>query len=380
MSGAAGLLVHCRAGFEKECAQELTAFAREAGVEGFVKARPDSAWALFQPFDVPAGRRLWSGLGLDDFVFARQVVLAGDLLADLPVGDRASPLARAARDLGARFRELFVETPDTNDGKALASLIRPLKPHLDKALAKAGVDVADDAAPERLHVFFVGGTAAHVGLSRVAASSPWPMGIPRLRMPSGAPSRSTLKLAEALAHFLGDEEAARRLVPGMSAVDLGASPGGWTWQLVRRGLFVTAVDNGPMDAALLETGQVKHRRADAFGFRPADPVDWMVCDVVESPSRVAALAAKWVAEGWCREAIFNLKLPMKKRWEETGRAREIVAEAFGGRPYRLAMKQLYHDREEITAWLTAGDGQASARPMLHSRLPRDRRDPRNRTP
>jgi len=198
------------------------------------------------------------------------------------------------------------------------------------------------------------------------------MGIARLRMPSTAPSRSTLKLAEALMHFLGDEEATRRLTPGMSAVDLGASPGGWTWQLVRRGLFVTAVDNGPMDAALLETGQVKHRRADAFGFRPPEPVDWMVCDVVESPSRVASLAAKWVAGGWCREAIFNLKLPMKKRWEETGRAREIVDEAFGGRPYRLALKQLYHDREEITAWLAAGDGRNEARPMLHSRRSRER--------
>jgi 23S rRNA (cytidine2498-2'-O)-methyltransferase len=184
-------------------------------------------------------------------------------------------------------------------------------------------------------------------------------------MPSGAPSRSTLKLAEALAHFLGDEEVERRLGPGMSAVDLGASPGGWTWQLVRRGLFVTAVDNGSMDAALLETGQVKHRRADAFAFRPPEPVDWMVCDVVESPSRVATLAARWVAEGWCRETIFNLKLPMKKRWEEVGRAREIVDAAFAGAPYRLALRQLYHDREEVTAWLAAGDGRGR-RPMLDS--------------
>ena len=365
MSGEGSLLVYCRGGFEKECAQELTAIARGAGVDGFVKARPDSAWALFQPALPEAGRSLWSHVTLDRFVFARQLVLAGPLRADLPVGDRTSPIASAARAMGTGFHELFIETPDTNDGKALASLIKPLKPHLDRALVKAGVSVSDEGARERLHVFFVGGTAAYVGLSRVAASSPWPMGIPRLRMPSGAPSRSTLKLAEALAHFLGDAQVERRLVPGMSAVDLGASPGGWTWQLVRRGLFVTAVDNGPMDAALLETGQVKHRRADAFAFRPPEPVDWMVCDVVESPSRVAALAAKWVAAGWCRETVFNLKLPMKKRWEEVGRAREIVDGAFAGAPYRLAFKQLYHDREEVTAWLAAGDGR-SDRPMLDS--------------
>jgi 23S rRNA (cytidine2498-2'-O)-methyltransferase len=374
---AANLLVHCRAGFEKECAQELIALAHGAGADGFVKARPDSAWALFQPTDAQAGRALWERLSLADFVFARQFVLAGSLLGDLPVGDRATPIASAARALGSRFRELFIETPDTNDGKALASLIRPLRPHLARALAAAGVDVADGKAPERLHVFFAGGTAAHVGISRVASSSPWPMGIARLRMPGGAPSRSTLKLAEALAHFLGEDAIARRLRPGMSAVDLGASPGGWTWQLVRHGLFVTAVDNGPLDAALLDSGQVRHRRADAFGFQPPDPVDWMVCDVVESPSRVAALAARWVAQGWCRESVFNLKLPMKKRWEEVARARAIVGEAFAGAPYRLEIRHLYHDREEVTAWLAAGTAGRDPGAVLHSRRKRDNPPARN---
>src|SRR5690606_29130277 len=158
-----------------------------------------------------------------------------------------------------------------------------------------------------------------------------PMGIPRIRVPRGAPSRSAAKLAEAFMEFV-DEPAGRasRIVPGMTAVDLGASPGGWSWQLAQRGFMVTAVDNGPMDAALMDSGQVKHRRDDAFRFRPADPVDWMVCDVVESPSRIATLVARWIGEGWCRECIFNLKLPMKKRYEEVQRCRQIIDEALGG--------------------------------------------------
>jgi 23S rRNA (cytidine2498-2'-O)-methyltransferase len=73
--------------------------------------------------------------------------------------------------------------------------------------------------------------------------------------------------------------------------------------------------------------------------------------MVESPSRIAALVAKWIAEGWSRETIFNLKLPMKKRWEELQRCREIIAAALGGGGYYLRMKQLYHDREEVTAYL-----------------------------
>ncbi|HET7730127.1 MAG TPA: 23S rRNA (cytidine(2498)-2'-O)-methyltransferase RlmM [Usitatibacter sp.] len=341
------LLLYCRAGFEKECAQEITALAAETGVDGFVKARPDSGFAVFHAHQAEMGVELGAHVSFAHLVFPRQLVRTGEMLTGLPETDRVTPIVAAAGELGRAFDGLWIETPDTNDGKALASLIKPLTPHLEKGLRKAGIAVDDVEAPERLHVFFVGGVACHVGVSTVANSSAWPMGIARLRMPGAAPSRSTLKLAEAMMEFVG----AREFEPGLTAVDLGASPGGWTWQLVHRGFMVTAVDNGPMDAALMDSGQVKHRRDDGFHYRPPDPVDWMVCDMVESPARIARLAAKWIAEGWAREAIFNLKLPMKKRWEEVQRCRALIDEALGGDGYYLRMKHLYHDREEVTAYL-----------------------------
>ena len=343
----AHLLVYCRAGFEKECAQELTAAASELGVEGFVKARPESGFAVFQAHQEAMGVELGAHVGYGRLVFARQLLRVGDLLTGLPETDRVTPIVAAAKALGSSFAALWVEMPDTNDGKALASLIKPLTPHLEKGLRKAGVAFDDEAAEERLHVFFIGGVAAYVGVSKVADSSQWPLGIPRLRMPSASPSRSTLKLAEAFLEFLPGRE----FEPSTPAVDLGASPGGWTYQLVQRGFMVTAVDNGPMDAALLDSGQVRHRRDDGFHYRPPEPVEWMVCDMVESPSRIARLVGKWLAEGWCRECIFNLKLPMKKRWEEVLRCRAILDEALGGGGYFLRMKQLYHDREEVTAYI-----------------------------
>ncbi|HEU4665058.1 MAG TPA: 23S rRNA (cytidine(2498)-2'-O)-methyltransferase RlmM, partial [Dokdonella sp.] len=132
----------------------------------------------------------------------------------------------------------------------------------------------------------------------------------------------------------------------------GASPGGWTWQLVARSLHVTAVDNGPMDAALLASGLVDHLRADGFRYRPPRAVDWLVCDMVEQPRRVAELMAHWLAEGLCRHAIFNLKLPMKKRYDEVRQCLDLVADALAarGRRIELRAKQLYHDREEVTVY------------------------------
>ena len=345
----AALLLQCRAGFERECAQEVTAVAAGFGVSGFVRARPDSGYAVFQPHEEAALEGMRERLSFADLVFARQVTWTAPLLSELPEADRAGPIARAARALGKRFRSLWLEMPDTNEGKALATLARPLAPHLAAALEREGVTTDAGGAPHRLQVFFVGGRACHVGVGDPDNAAPWPMGIPRLRMPGSAPSRSTLKLAEALLVFFDDRQREALFAPGMTAVDLGASPGGWTWQLVRRQMHVTAVDNGAIDAALLDTGQVKHRREDAFGYRPPVKVDWMVCDMVESPARVARLAAQWVAQGWSSGAIFNLKLPMKKRWEETLRCRELLEAGLGDLPHRLRLRQLYHDREEVTA-------------------------------
>ena len=141
----------------------------------------------------------------------------------------------------------------------------------------------------------------------------------------------------------------RLLQPGMRAADLGAAPGGWTWVLARHGLQVTAIDNGPLRPHLFDTGRVEHLRADGFRWQPPQPLDWMVCDMVEQPIRVAARMAEWFAQGWCRQAVFNLKLPMKKRWLETQRCLELFRNE-AGPVSTLRAKQLYHDREEITVF------------------------------
>ena len=46
--------------------------------------------------------------------------------------------------------------------------------------------------------------------------------------------------------FIPADEWDERLANRMWAVDLGACPGGWTYQLVKRNMWVYSVDNGPM--------------------------------------------------------------------------------------------------------------------------------------
>jgi 23S rRNA (cytidine2498-2'-O)-methyltransferase len=344
-----GLLLYCRAGFEKECAQDITQAAENHGVTGWCKAVPDSAWVLFQPAQPGDLAILRKRLTFAELCFARQMVFVTQPLK-LSAENRLPPLAEAAHaQPGGPYSCLWLETADTNAAKELSGFCRKFEPHLKKALEQAGLLKPDNTRLPRLHIFFTDSTTAYAGISEPGNSSNWLMGIPRLKMPREAPSRSTLKLAEALLEMLSEQERAQ-LRPGRRAVDLGASPGGWTWQLASRGMKVTAVDNGPMDKALVESGLVEHLRADGFTFRPRQPVEWLVCDMVDKPARVVDLVARWFERGDCRAAVFNLKLPMKRRFEEVQLSRAVLQERLSKLEgsWRIAARQLYHDREEIT--------------------------------
>lgn len=346
------LILYCRGGFEKECAAEICAGAARLGAHGYAKATPGSAYVTFHLHDPITAHRLMEGLRWRQLVFARQLLFAAPIVTDLPVGDRISPLLAAASALGGPFSDVWLETADTNDAKALAGFLKKFERPFRVALQKAG-HLGDNADLPRLHIFFIGSAVAYVATALPGNSSPWLMGIPRLRMPRTAPSRSTLKLEEAFMEFVGGRHAEERLRAGQTAVDLGAAPGGWTWQLAQRQIHVAAVDNGPMDKALMAGGMVEHIRADGFHFRPQGAVDWLVCDMVEQPARIASLVGDWAAGKLCREAIFNLKLPMKKRYEELERCRAIIEQRLSkaGVEATLRFKQLYHDREEVTGHL-----------------------------
>jgi 23S rRNA (cytidine2498-2'-O)-methyltransferase len=347
---ATSLILYCRAGFEGECAQEIAARAAAAQIHGHVRAQRDSAFAEFVLATTCVDAQLDDLADVRALIFARQCVVAFACLDGLPPSDRLTPILAALRARGERYAEAFIEPTDTNEGKALATFCRSFGNALVGAMKNARL--FDAAAARRLHAFFPQSSKVYLCSSSIAHSASWPQGIPRLKFPREAPSRSTLKLDEALLVLLDKDERERWLKPGMSAVDLGAAPGGWTWQLVRRSLRVTAIDNGPMDAALLQSGLVTHVREDGFRYRPKKPVDWLVCDMVEQPRRVAALIAQWLAAGWCRRAIFNLKLPMKKRYEETRLCLDALRSevAVHGRKTDIRAKQLYHDREEITVF------------------------------
>lgn len=344
------IVCSCRAGFERDCREE---FLQRALARGMAPLRgapiPGAGFIVIGAAESGADAVQLRALRAPWPVFARQSMLACARLPALPVRDRVSAILTAAADMRQRVSEVWVETADAEATRPLMPLCRGLERHLRTALAKFGL-LRHDAGLPRLHVFLAASTSAYLGYAARRDSSPWPMGIPRLRMPREAPSRSVLKLEEALLVFLTEEERRGNLKPGMLAVDLGAAPGGWSWLLARHGLRVIAVDNAQLAPAVLATGMVEHRHEDGFEFRPRGQVHWLVCDIVEQPSRVAQRMSQWFLQSWCRHAVFNLKLPMKRRYEAVMQARATIEQTLSGRKFDLQFRQLYHDREEVTGF------------------------------
>ncbi|MBA3989072.1 MAG: 23S rRNA (cytidine(2498)-2'-O)-methyltransferase RlmM [Idiomarina sp.] len=353
------VVLYCRPGFEGECAAEIQDRASALGIYGYCKAQTDSGLVTYHCMPEEADH-IARKVSVRSLVFARQLFVRMAECNELALDDRITPMLAAIESLPEEQRplcgELWVETTDTNEGRQLSALAKSISTPLRKALRGIGMLTEQDSERRpALHVLFRSTHSVMLGYSYTYNHAPYPMGIPRIRTPKGAPSRSASKLAEAFKTMIAPEELARRVTSGMRAVDLGACPGGWTAVLVQQGMMVEAVDNGAMDEALMQTGQVKHHREDGFVFRPKRRnIEWLVCDMVEKPVKVTHLMADWFIEGYCRQAMFNLKLPMKKRYQALQQymqaLRDRLAEA-EIRHYDLSAKHLYHDREEVTVYL-----------------------------
>ena len=159
-----------------------------------------------------------------------------------------------------------------------------------------------------------------------------------------APSRSYLKVEEAFV-VLGSEPQA-----GETVVDLGAAPGGWSYSAAKRGARVIAVDNGPLKGGALNNPLIEHRTGDAFhfNFEENTAYDWMLCDLLEEPHHVMKnLVEPWLARGWCKRFVFNLKFG---HVDSVALLRELHApdSPLSRHAPGFQVRHLYHDREEFT--------------------------------
>lgn len=233
--------------------------------------------------------------------------------------------------------------------------------HINQALAEAiqyhtGATL-DVRQPEQIvSVVIATALPGRSGVGLIGLSTPeenlsdWAGGMRRFARERGQISRSEFKLLEAMEIF-------RITLPmhGM-ALDLGAAPGGWTRILRQLGLYVTAVDTADLDPRLRGDRGIRYRRMTAQAYLKSGPDTYdvifndMRMDARDSARLMVEFAPYLHPDGL---ALITLKLPGRRAKETLQHALNILAEA-----YEIAgVRQLFHNRREVTALLRPKRGQ-----------------------
>ena len=172
-------------------------------------------------------------------------------------------------------------------------------------------------------------------------TSPFPNGqIAFVEDRSGPPSRAYLKLWEALT-LIG-----RHPEPGETCIDLGSSPGGWSWALSKMGAHVISVDKAALAPEVARLPGIEYRRESAFAVDPraVGRIDWLFCDVVCYPPRLLALVERWLAYGACRNFVCTIKFQ--------GETDHDTSRRFAAVPGSV-LRHLFHNKHELT-WIKIG--------------------------
>jgi len=122
-----------------------------------------------------------------------------------------------------------------------------------------------------------------------SSSSPVAHGEIHFQETKTPPSRAYLKLWESLTLL--------DIVPkeGEVCLEIGSSPGSWTWALQQLGCKVISVDRAPLADGIASLQGVTFVKKDAFSLEPQDlpQVDWIFSDVICYPEKLLEWVQKW---------------------------------------------------------------------------------------
>lgn len=287
-------------GFEAPLAEELArAGVAVAGWHGRLALSPDAPRAV-----------AWA---IDAWVAPREVEVAS-------VGEAAAALRAVQRNWG-----LY----GAAHHRRCALIEARLPPVRARAL------VFPEAAPES---HLGGWTLLAPGrlLFSAAKASPFVNGECRFEEDHiGPPSRAYLKLWEACAVWR------EWPLAGQACLDLGASPGGWTWAIASLGAEVVAVDRAPLAQTVAAMPGVSMLRESAFALEPESvaPVDWLFSDIIAYPERLLALVRRWIDSGRVARVVCTVKFQ-----RDTDHA---AAEEFAAIP-GARLLHLFHNKHELT--------------------------------
>jgi len=148
------------------------------------------------------------------------------------------------------------------------------------------------------------------------------------------PSRAYLKLWELFTRG--------RVYPKKMDIclDLGASPGGWTWVLSNVAQEVIAIDKSPLDERISTLHNVRYEAKNAFNINLSDYKDatWIFSDVICYPDKLFNFVTKLLEQFPDKRYVFTMKFQ--------GIDHGDVVSRFAALPGKII--HLYHNKHELT--------------------------------
>ncbi|MDH4225357.1 MAG: hypothetical protein OEW12_06900, partial [Deltaproteobacteria bacterium] len=89
-------------------------------------------------------------------------------------------------------------------------------------------------------------------------------------------------------------------------------------------------------------------RADGMTFTPPAswlPLDWLVSDMLVPPGKTLGLLRSWLGQRLTARFVVNIKLPQHHPYTALKPIEDFVGQLPG---CRFTLRQLYHDRREVT--------------------------------
>ena len=177
-------------------------------------------------------------------------------------------------------------------------------------------------------------------LASTDCSSPFPNGEPSfIQNKDDPPNRAYLKLFEALTL------AGKTPKQGEFCIDIGSSPGGWTWAIQKCGASVLSIDRSPLDKKISNLKNVEFQKRDAFSLLPevfikeGRQIDWLFSDVICYPEKLYEWLSVWIKSGICKNFICTLKFK--------GKPKSSIIKKFTTIPNSKVI-HLFHNKNELT--------------------------------
>lgn len=151
------------------------------------------------------------------------------------------------------------------------------------------------------------------------------------------PNRAYLKLWELLAVYNIP------LLRTDTVIEVGSSPGGWTWVLSQICKKVYSIDRAPLADKIAKIENIYHQEKDAFKLKPQDYADstWFFSDIICTPEKIYETIQFWLKHSQIKNFICTIKFKGDCDFELLKQFLAIE---------NSKIIHLYHNKNEVT-WI-----------------------------